>query len=172
MASIESLLNPLPEEPPASPQQALTAAAPGPAQTCTNDANNQTDTCVRTPVLKRPKIAKDAPSFKLGKPRGEIRYPPCEYRDEQLKKEHEKFELFPMGDEEKISNFPRHVPYNSEKKSFLEKTGRECFEGKFAFAVPLHAGHFECCNREKNLSLTIRPPHCSLSVYISHSWGR
>jgi hypothetical protein len=117
----------LPEEPPTLTQQALTA--PGPAQTsCTNDTN-QIDPCIRSRV-KRQKIAKDAPVFKLDKPRGEIRYPPCEYRDEHLKKEHEKFEIFPMGKEGEISGFPRHVPYNSEKKSFLEKTGRECFEGK------------------------------------------
>jgi hypothetical protein len=25
--------------------------------------------------------------------------------------------------------YPRHVPYNSEKKSFLEKTQRDGFEG-------------------------------------------
>lgn len=127
MASIASLLNPLPEELPTLVEQALTT--PGPAQTnCTKDVD-QSETSVRSRV-KRQKMAKDAPIFKLDKPRGEIRYPPCEDRDEQLKKEHERFELFPMG-EEKISDFPRHVPYNSEKKSFLEKTGRECFEGRW-----------------------------------------
>jgi hypothetical protein len=136
MASIKSLLNPLPEEKsPASAQQALTV--PGRAQIeCTsNDKLN--DACVRSQV-KRQKVAKDAPVFKHDTPRGEIRYPPCEYRDELLKTEHEKFELFPMGDK-KISDFPRHVPYNSEKKSFLEKTGRDCFEGKWAkFLSPIN----------------------------------
>lgn len=28
-----------------------------------------------------------------------------------------------------IAEYPRHIPYNSEKKTFQEKTGRESFEG-------------------------------------------
>lgn len=29
----------------------------------------------------------------------------------------------------KIGEYCRHIPYNSEKKGFLERTGRESFEG-------------------------------------------
>lgn len=36
--------------------------------------------------------------------------------------------MFPE-DPQHIVEYPRHIPYNSEKKSFLEKTGRESFEG-------------------------------------------
>ncbi|KAN0087393.1 Transcription regulator HTH, APSES-type DNA-binding domain containing protein [Elaphomyces granulatus] len=36
-----------------------------------------------------------------------------------------------------ISHYPRHIPYNSEKKSFLEKTGRESFEVfQYTFKIP------------------------------------
>ncbi|KAM5438470.1 hypothetical protein MferCBS31731_005047 [Microsporum ferrugineum] len=44
------------------------------------------------------------------------------------------FEIHPMGH---ITEFPRHIPYNSEKKSFLEKTGRESFEVfQYEFKLP------------------------------------
>ncbi|KAE8132764.1 hypothetical protein BDV38DRAFT_296670 [Aspergillus pseudotamarii] len=78
------------------------------------------------PRQKRPKLAKDAPIFNRGKIRGELRYPPCEERSEALTKAHRDFQLHPMGD---IVEYPRHIPYNSDKKSFQEKTGRESFEG-------------------------------------------
>ncbi|KAB8277200.1 hypothetical protein BDV30DRAFT_245531 [Aspergillus minisclerotigenes] len=78
------------------------------------------------PRQKRPKIAKDAPIFNRGKIRGELRYPPCEERSEALIQAHHQFQLHPMGD---IAEYPRHIPYNSDKKSFQEKTGRESFEG-------------------------------------------
>ncbi|KAE8330376.1 hypothetical protein BDV39DRAFT_213113 [Aspergillus sergii] len=78
------------------------------------------------PRQKRPKIAKDAPIFNRGKIRGELRYPPCEERSEALIQAHRQFQLHPMGD---IVEYPRHIPYNSDKKSFQEKTGRESFEG-------------------------------------------
>ncbi|KAB8242834.1 hypothetical protein BDV35DRAFT_383654 [Aspergillus flavus] len=78
------------------------------------------------PRQKRPKIAKDAPIFNRGKFRGELRYPPCEERSEALIQAHRQFQLHPMGD---IAEYPRHIPYNSDKKSFSEKTGRESFEG-------------------------------------------
>ena len=62
--------------------------------------------------------------------KGAIRYAPCEIRDERLKIEHERFRLVPVGS---IIDYPRHIPYNSEKKSFQERTGRDAFEGKFGW---------------------------------------
>lgn len=75
---------------------------------------------------KRPKMAKDAPIFRPGKPHGEVRYPPCEDRTPELAEIHEKFHLHPMGN---IADYPRHIPYQSDKKSFHEKTGRDSFHG-------------------------------------------
>ncbi|EHK99412.1 hypothetical protein M7I_4708 [Glarea lozoyensis 74030] len=46
----------------------------------------------------------------------------------------EKFRIYPMGT---IEKFCRHIPYNSEKKSFLEKTGRESIEVfQYTFKLP------------------------------------
>lgn len=113
MASIESLLNPLPE----------LGRFPIPE---TPLIPSSTGTGTSRPRQKRQKITKDAPVFNKGKIRGELRYPPCENRDEELTKIHREFEIHPMGD---IAAYPRHIPYNSDKKSFQERTGREFFEG-------------------------------------------
>ena len=75
---------------------------------------------------KKQKLSKDAPIFAKGKTKGEVRYTPCELQDEEIAAEHRRFQIYPMG---QISEYCRHIPYNSEKKSFLEKTGRESFEG-------------------------------------------
>ncbi|KAL2003741.1 hypothetical protein VTN02DRAFT_2506 [Thermoascus thermophilus] len=122
MASIESLLNPLPD--------LRRFQLPSPSLT------SYTRDEASSPSLrpKRQKIAKDAPIFRRGKIRGELRYPPCEDRDEELVEMHRKFEIHPMGH---IAEFPRHIPYNSEKKSFQEKTGRESFEVfQYTFKIP------------------------------------
>ena len=116
MASIESLLNPLPE----------LGRFPIPETPLTPSS---TGTGTSRPRQKRQKIAKDAPVFNKGKIRGELRYPPCEERDEELTKIHREFEIHPMGD---IAAYPRHIPYNSDKKSFQERTGREFFEGMYS----------------------------------------
>ena len=112
MASIQALLNPAPE-----PDQAL---PPSPALTTSTTLTS------RAPRPKKQKLTKDAPIFTRGKIRGELRYPPCEERDEQLIKLHHEFQIHPMG---RIAEYPRHIPYNSDKKSFQEQTGRESFEG-------------------------------------------
>jgi hypothetical protein len=116
MVSIEALLNPLPEATSLchQPRESLIASYPP----------SQKAFFWRT---KKPKMTKDAPVFEKGDVRGELRYPPCEKRDEELARLHREFQIHPMG---QISHYPRHIPYNSEKKSFLEKTGRESFEGK------------------------------------------
>lgn len=79
------------------------------------------------PTLKKQKMSKDAAIFAKGKIKGEIRYRPCEEQTEEIAAQHRRLQVYPMG---KIAEFCRHIPYNSEKKSFLEKTGRESFEGK------------------------------------------
>jgi hypothetical protein len=72
-------------------------------------------------------MAKDAAIFNTGKVQGQVRYPPWESYDKTTSIELQKFSVFPIG---LISKYHRHIPYNSEKKSFLEKTGRGAFEGK------------------------------------------
>ncbi|KAF3482594.1 putative APSES transcription factor Xbp1 [Arthroderma uncinatum] len=123
MTSIASLLNP---EPDAS-QQNHKALMP---------CSEQNERGCQSPPLrqKKQKISKDAAVFTRGRVRGQLKYPPCEYQDEKLAEAHRTFEIHPMGH---ITEFPRHIPYNSEKKSFLEKTGRESFEVfQYEFKIP------------------------------------
>ena len=77
-------------------------------------------------IHQKLKLSKDSAVFTRGPIRGECRYPPDEFRDELLAAQHQQFEVYPMGD---ISQYPRHIPYNSEKKTFLDRTAREYFEG-------------------------------------------
>ncbi|KAJ5169945.1 uncharacterized protein N7500_002728 [Penicillium coprophilum] len=107
MLSIKSLLNPQPER--RSPY-------PFPARE------------------KRQKMAKDAPIFRRGKIQGECRYPPCEERDAELEKAHRELSLRPLGN---IADYPRHIPYASDKKTFQEKTGRDSFHVfQYTFQIP------------------------------------
>ncbi|KAJ5206430.1 hypothetical protein N7491_002953 [Penicillium cf. griseofulvum] len=108
MLSIQSLLNPQPER--RSPY-------PFPA-----------------PREKRQKMAKDAPIFRRGKIQGKCRYPPCEDRDAELEKAHRELSLRPLGN---IADYPRHIPYASDKKTFQEKTGRDSFHVfQYTFQIP------------------------------------
>ena len=77
-------------------------------------------------------MSKPTMSLVKASTKGKIRYSPCEIQDEKLKQEHQRFRLEPMG---AITDFPRHIPYNSEKKSFQERTGRDAFEGQLDSAL-------------------------------------
>ncbi|KAI9706125.1 MAG: hypothetical protein M1836_005531 [Candelina mexicana] len=122
MVSVASLLNPAPSDP-----SIQYSAFPGPHQ-----SNYATDSHGR--VTKKQKMSKDAAVFTKGKIRGENRFPPFEITDEKLLEQHRRFRIFPTKD---IGAYPRHIPYNSDKKSFLEKTGRESFEVfQYTFRLP------------------------------------
>lgn len=117
MAAIGSLLNPIPDKPEHE------------AGHTSNTRSVTFSPDIGTPVYrhKKQKLCKDAAVFTRGPIRGECRYPPHEDQDDLLAAQHQQFELFPMGE---IVKYPRHIPYNSEKKSLLEKTNRECLEGE------------------------------------------
>jgi hypothetical protein len=135
MASIKSLLNPLPEIPQFSPAPLL--------------ARTQRPVSSSPPLEKRQKLAKDAPIFTRGRIRGELRYPPCEERDVELERIQREFKLHPtMGN---IAEFPRHIPYSSDKKSFQQLTGRESFEG-----VRYH--FFALSSADTSLSIPVHLP--------------
>ncbi|PGH23607.1 hypothetical protein AJ80_02388 [Polytolypa hystricis UAMH7299] len=124
MSSIASLLNPEP------PKQDRLHHLPSPCSSrYVRDYHSPPP-----PRQKKQKISKDAAVFTRGKIRGELRYPPCEYQIKELAEAHKALQIHPMGH---ITEFPRHIPYNSEKKSFLEKTGRESFEVfQYTFKMP------------------------------------
>lgn len=116
MIPIASLLNPFPSS--LKQQQFVTASHDLSKRTARNSPS--------PPPRKKQKLPKDGPIFTKGKVRGEVKYKPCEYQNEEIAVQHRRLHVYPMG---KIADYCRHIPYNSEKKSFLEKTGRESFEG-------------------------------------------
>lgn len=79
-------------------------------------------------------MSKDGAIFAKGKIKGEVNFPPFENLDELTRAGVLKFKVYPLGE---ITEYCRHIPYNSEKKTFLEKTGRESFEVfQYVFKVP------------------------------------
>ncbi len=76
--------------------------------------------------LKKQKMPKGAATFIKGKPKGEVNYPPYELQDTITAAEYNKYEVRPVG---QISDYPKRIPYNSDKKTFQQKTGRDGFEG-------------------------------------------
>ena len=122
MLSVASLLNPVPTFGATRPftssyadRHSSVEYYPRPLETPSPSSN------------KKAKMIKDAPVFAKGKTKGEIRYPPFEeVDDETICWELKRLHLYPLGN---ITEYPRHIPYNSDKKGFLEKTGRESFEG-------------------------------------------
>ncbi|KAH6633202.1 hypothetical protein C7974DRAFT_433317 [Boeremia exigua] len=77
---------------------------------------------------KRQKLAKDAPVFSEGtKIVGHVNYPPHEAASDRfLEARHCEYSIFPLG--QIFKKGVRHIPYASDKKDFLEKTGRGAFE--------------------------------------------
>lgn len=80
-------------------------------------------------IPRRQKLTKDAPVFSEGtKIVGYVNYPPHEAgNDRDLHARHREFRVFPLG--EILKKGVRHIPYASDKKDFLNKTGRDAFEG-------------------------------------------
>lgn len=150
MLKIHSLLNPSASEhnrlPKASTSPPLTPAY---THASTPASTPQPQTPVTPSATKRPKLVKDAAVFVRGTPKEPINYPPYEctedaiclspQQQEELAKQHELFKIFPngCGEDGLISDYQRHIPYSSEKKSFFGKTNRDAFEGT--------AMRSECC---------------------------
>lgn len=82
-------------------------------------------------------MAKDGAVFIKGKPKGQVNFRPFENLDKESTDAAATFHITPIG---KIEEYPRHIPYNSDKKDFLKKTGRESFEGETIKAQWFKAG--------------------------------
>ena len=94
---------------------------PADSQTMTSESASPTSS-----APNRHKMLKSATVLVNGKAKGVINYKPCETQDEKIAAEHRKFQVQPIGC---IGDYPRHIPYSSDKKSFQQRTGRDAFEG-------------------------------------------
>jgi hypothetical protein len=89
-------------------------------------------TTLYTSAPKRQKIPKDAAIFTDAKVNGPVNFPAYDIGDdEELASQHRRFQVYPMGNIQKKG--ARRIPYNSEKKDFMEKTGRDAFEGTYLY---------------------------------------
>ncbi|KAI1177477.1 hypothetical protein F4777DRAFT_587278 [Nemania sp. FL0916] len=130
MLSLSSLLNPAPPGPSSNGHR----LPPSPR------SSSPTDSCVDSSVfpnqsaMPKPKMPKDAAVFTKSKPKGAINFQPFEDLDDLSLHRVQEFQVYPLG---KIQEYSRHIPYNSGKKDFFEKTGRESFEVfQYVFRVP------------------------------------
>ena len=116
MVSVASLLNPLPfsyeRELSKTPVQMTSQQDPS-----------------RLQLAGKVRMSKSVATLVKGKPKGEVNYPPYESQgdaDADIAAAYEEFEVQPIGH---IIDYPKRIPYNSEKRSFQQKTGRDGFEG-------------------------------------------
>ncbi|KAK6828647.1 hypothetical protein PG987_011988 [Apiospora arundinis] len=128
MLSVASLLNPAPSGP------SRHRLPPSPATSSPTNSFADETAFFERPIMPKQKVAKDAAVFTKGKPKGTVNFQPHERLDETSLREARKFQVFPLG---KIQDYCRHIPYNSGKKDFFEKTGRESFEVfQYVFKLP------------------------------------
>ncbi|KAF6829434.1 APSES transcription factor Xbp1 [Colletotrichum plurivorum] len=135
MLSVSSLLNPSPPGPlPPPPPRFLPSPAMSSPGSCYADRAPSPYSDQR-PAIPKLKMTKDHPApMSKYKPRGVIKYFPFEDVDENVRREVLRFRVAPFG---RIQESCAHIPYNSGKKDFFEKTGRESFEVfKYEFKVP------------------------------------
>ncbi|KAH8804654.1 hypothetical protein F5884DRAFT_754254 [Xylogone sp. PMI_703] len=127
MLSVASLLNPVNADEGDPPLSSYTPSRYSPCSTYSSPGFSFLPN-------KKPKMTKDGAVFAKGKVKGEVNFPPFQHLDPVTTRSVQRFQVFPLG---KIDEFCRHIPYNSEKKSFLEKTGRESFEVfQYTFKLP------------------------------------
>ncbi|KAM0344276.1 hypothetical protein ACHAPU_007633 [Fusarium lateritium] len=120
MLSLEGLLNPAPtgeDDAPPFPRPSPTPEFPS----TPNNAGPSNRPRGRT----LPSGHEETSNMARSKLRGQVRFPPFENLNEVALQEIDNFRVSPFGH---IQRTCSHIPYNSGKKDFYEKTGRDSFE--------------------------------------------
>ncbi|KAF2215661.1 hypothetical protein CERZMDRAFT_94063 [Cercospora zeae-maydis SCOH1-5] len=149
MVTIDSLLNPTGGH--GYPERYRNPAPPTPAYSpyaYSQEGTPRPETPT-SPSPKRQKLVKDAAMFIRNQAQGVINYPASECSEEvdclaarqrqELAEQHLNFHVFPSGrgGDGRIEDYARRIPYSSEKKDFLNKTGRDAFDVfQYTFVVP------------------------------------
>ncbi|KAI0890324.1 uncharacterized protein GGS22DRAFT_11968 [Annulohypoxylon maeteangense] len=129
MLSLASLLNPAPPGPP------INRFPPSPASSSSPTASLPDESgLLDEPIMARQKIPKGTATLPTSRPKGTINFAAYQRLDEASLQQVRKFQVHPFGN---IQDHSRHIPYNSTKKDFFEKTSRESFEVfQYDFKVP------------------------------------
>ncbi|CAM1511377.1 Fc.00g088900.m01.CDS01 [Cosmosporella sp. VM-42] len=119
-----------------------------------------------SPIMPRLRTSKESNSLAKSKLRGPVKYSPFENLDNGSLSEIRRFDVRTFG---YIYRSCSHIPYNSGKKDFFEKTGRESFEVfRYSFKIPGNDNEyqvmwdynvglvrmtpfFKCCNYGKTM---------------------
>ncbi|KAI1381796.1 hypothetical protein F4677DRAFT_439607 [Hypoxylon crocopeplum] len=129
MLSLASLLNPAPPGPPINRFPPSPASSSSPTTSLPDESG-----LLDEPVMAKHKMPKNPALLPASRPKGLISFYPHEMLDEASLRQIRKFRVHPFGN---IQDHSRHIPYNSGKKDFFEKTGRESFEVfQYDFKVP------------------------------------
>ncbi|KAI0117275.1 hypothetical protein F4814DRAFT_281892 [Daldinia grandis] len=129
MLSLASLLNPAPPGPP------INRFPPSPASSSSPTASLPDEPgLLDQHRMAKQKIPKTAALLPTSRPKGTVNFPPFENLDEASLRQVRQFRVRFFGN---IQDHSRHIPYNSGKKDFFQKTGRESFEVfQYSFKVP------------------------------------
>ncbi|KPM36429.1 hypothetical protein AK830_g10157 [Neonectria ditissima] len=127
MLSLRTLLNPAPPGRETGPsfQPSPTPSSPAFSNVTDNSALGM-DRPIMPPIRLGMDRSMDRSNMAKSKLRGPIKYPPFENLTEESLSEIRRFQIMNFG---YIKQSCAHIPYNSGKKDFFEKTGRESFEG-------------------------------------------
>lgn len=79
------------------------------------------------PTGKTKSTAKDAAKLERSTVSGDVNFPAFVIQNKHVQQELQKFDVYPSED---IMEYPKHIPYTSEKKGFQLQTGRDSFERK------------------------------------------
>ncbi|RSL58044.1 hypothetical protein CEP54_008030 [Fusarium duplospermum] len=132
MLSLKTLLNPAP---PGQDGPLSFRASPTPPSPTFSAATDTSNSALNRSIMPPVRVSKDSGGLAKSKLRGQVNYPPFENNlDELSLREMRKFRVKPLGS---IQQNCLHIPYNSGKKDFFEKTGRESFEVfRYEFTLP------------------------------------
>ncbi|KAK0645656.1 hypothetical protein B0T16DRAFT_457665 [Cercophora newfieldiana] len=133
MVSVASLLNP---DPPRAPIPETRQALGSPVLlTISSPTDEAVQTTEATDIAE---MARDHQMPGRSRSKGAVNFPPFEDVDEHSVREVRRFQVHSFGS---IRGTCRRIPYNSGKKEFTQKTGRESFEVfQYEFKLPGEEG--------------------------------
>ncbi|KAK4033766.1 transcriptional repressor XBP1 [Parachaetomium inaequale] len=128
MVSVAELLNPEPLRAP------LPTSRPAPVSPAHQTLAFRNEAAPVRPSVETLRMIETNKNPSRGKSRAAVNFPPFEVLDEPSLREVRRFEVHPFGS---IQETCERIPYNSGKKDFFSKTGREGFEAfHYDFKVP------------------------------------
>jgi hypothetical protein len=120
MVSVASLLNPDPPRAPAIAAYPASTSQAWQSVSIADESNTPLGLETSAKMTKDPRVLSKSTS------KGAVNFPPFENVDEASLREIRRFQIHSFGS---IIRCCRRIPYNSGKKDFSQKTGRESFEG-------------------------------------------